>query len=58
MRKVDERSDPILQAIMAVRQRAASKFTPEFSGQRGEDYDRAVLDCYEAVSRVLTGAHP
>ena len=45
---------PIAQeAILAVRRKAAGTFTEEFSGQRGEDYDKAVLDCYAAVTAAL-----
>jgi hypothetical protein len=40
-------------AIIAVRHNAASTFTEEFSGQRGEDYDKAVLDCHAAVTAAL-----
>lgn len=44
---------PILSAILGVRRKAASNFSPEFSGSRGEAYDKAVLDCYKAVELAL-----
>jgi hypothetical protein len=38
-----------LEAITAVRHRAAASFDEGFTGVRGQAYDRAVLDCYDAV---------
>lgn len=49
----DPESHPILKAMLDLRMRAASSFTPEFSGQRFEDYDRALLACLEAARSVL-----
>lgn len=44
---------PALQAILNVRHKAAGNFSPEFSGNRGQDYDRGVMDAYQAVYAVL-----
>lgn len=52
-RAVDE-NHPVLSAILAVRHRAASNFTPEFSGAKGEAYDHGVMDCYKAVEAALS----
>lgn len=48
---------PVMRAILDVRHKAAASFTPEFSGLRGGDYDRGVIDCYKAVQAALTGIH-
>jgi hypothetical protein len=44
---------PVLAAILAKRHIAASSFTPEFSGQRFEDYDRGLIDAYRAAEEAL-----
>lgn len=49
----DPESHPVLKAMLDLRMIAASSFTPEFSGQRFEDYDRALLACLDAVRKVL-----
>ncbi|MFZ2252643.1 MAG: hypothetical protein WAW13_00545 [Minisyncoccia bacterium] len=52
----DPESDPILKAMLDVRLRAASSFTPEFSGQRFEDYDRGLLDALKAAQQAMITA--
>lgn len=44
---------PLLAPIIAKRARAAGNFTPEFSGQRGADFDRGLLSAFEAVNATL-----
>lgn len=44
---------PLLAPIIAKRARAAGNFTPEFSGQRGADFDRGLLCAFEAVNGEL-----
>ncbi len=52
----DPESDPVLKAMLGVRGRAASTFTPEFSGQRFSDYDRGLLDAFKAAQKALVDA--
>lgn len=54
----DPESDPILKAILAVRLKAAGTFTPEFSGQRGEDFDRGLLAAFEAARDAIIASLP
>lgn len=49
----DPESVPLLDAILALRRQACATFTPEFSGLRFEDYDRAILASFHAVRKVL-----
>jgi len=44
---------PLLKPIIDKRARAAGNFAPEFSGQRGQDFDRGLLCAFEAVSGEL-----
>lgn len=44
---------PILAPIIEKRARAAGNFAPEFSGQRGQDFDRGLLCAFEAVNGKL-----
>lgn len=44
---------PVLAPIIAKRAHAAANFTPEFSGQRGQDFDRGLLCAFEAVNGAL-----
>ncbi|BBD98078.1 hypothetical protein SAMIE_1015790 [Sphingobium amiense] len=44
---------PLLAPIIEKRARAAGNFSPEFSGQRGEDFDRGLLCAFEAVNGEL-----
>lgn len=49
----DPDNHPILGAILRVRYRNASDFSPAGSGARGEAKDEAILDCYKAVEAAL-----
>lgn len=51
-KRVDE-NHPVLEAILDKRKIAAATFTPEFSGQRFEDYDRGLLAAYHAAETAL-----
>ena len=44
---------PLLAPIIAKRAEAAGAFTPEFSGLRGQDFDRGLLCAFEAVNATL-----
>lgn len=44
---------PVLRAILDKRHQAACSFTPEFSGQRFEDYDRGLIAAYKAAEEAL-----
>lgn len=44
---------PLLSPILDKRRQAAGTFTPEFSGQRGSDFDRGLLCAFEAVNAAL-----
>ncbi|MEQ6332974.1 hypothetical protein [Sphingobium sp. MK2] len=44
---------PVLAPIIAKRAHVAANFTPEFSGQRGQDFDRGLLCAFEAVNGAL-----
>lgn len=50
--RIDE-DHPVLRAILDKRGEAARSFTPEFSGQRFEDYDRGLLAAYHAAEAAL-----
>ena len=41
-----------IEALLDQRQRAAGTFTPEFSGVRGEAYERATLDAIAALKAL------
>lgn len=53
--RFEEYNHPIAEQILNVRRRAAGNFTPEYSGNRGEAYDNAVLDVYRELEAYLTG---
>ena len=44
---------PVLAPIIEKRALAAANFSPEFSGQRGQDFDRGLLCAFEAVNGQL-----
>ncbi len=46
---------PVLAAILTVRRRNAGDFSDmsQHSGIRGEAKDKAILDCYREVEKVL-----
>jgi hypothetical protein len=41
--------DAVIAAIEGIRRKAAANFSPEFMGNQGEAYDRAVLDIWKAI---------
>ena len=44
---------PALEALVELRQQNCFNFAPEFSGQRFEDYDRALLAAYHTIRKGL-----
>ena len=44
---------PLLAPIIEKRAQAAGNFAPEFSGQRGQDFDRGLMCAFEAVNATL-----
>jgi hypothetical protein len=48
-----DHNHPILAAILTMRRKAATSFTPEHMGQRGEDFDAGLLAAYQAVEAAL-----
>ena len=44
--------DAAIEAVLNIRHAAAGNFAPEFSGNQGEAYDRAVLDIHKALSTL------
>jgi hypothetical protein len=49
-----DHNHPILAAILTVRRKAATSFTPEHMGQRGEDFDAGLLAAYQSVEAALS----
>lgn len=56
--QTDPESDPVLKAIIDVRHKAAATFTPAFSGQRFEDFDRGLLAAFEAARAAMIATLP
>ncbi len=54
--RAEPESHPILKAMIDVRHRTAGTFTPEHSGQRGEDFDRGLLAAFNAARDALIAA--
>jgi hypothetical protein len=44
---------PILEALIALRQKNSFNFAPEFSGQRFYDYDRGLMAAYNTIRKGL-----
>lgn len=52
--RADFEYHPLGEAILKVRRRAAGDFSPEFSGNRGADFDRGLLAAYDAVFEAFS----